>query len=69
MRTPGKRHRNPAIAGQGRLILPGAPSHENRARYPRDHCGRADRQAARAHLRMQRDAAVTRAVPRPGAAA
>uniref|UniRef100_UPI003F4922DE hypothetical protein n=1 Tax=Streptosporangium sp. CA-256172 TaxID=3240076 RepID=UPI003F4922DE len=68
MRTPGKRHRTGAIAGQGRLILAGAPSHANRARYPRDHRGRADHQAARAHLRMQRDAAATRA-PRPAAAA
>ncbi|WP_436764367.1 hypothetical protein [Streptosporangium sp. V21-05] len=69
MRTPGKRHRNVAIAGQGRLILAGAPSHANRPRYPRDHRGRADHQAARAYLRMQRDAAATRATLQPAAAA
>ncbi|WP_344886989.1 hypothetical protein [Streptosporangium longisporum] len=62
MRTAGRRRRTAAIAGQGRLILAGAPSHVNRPRYPRDH------QTARAHLRMQRDAAVTRAL-RPAAAA
>ncbi|MEU4835928.1 hypothetical protein [Streptosporangium sp. NPDC023615] len=68
MRTPGKRRRTAAIAGQGRLILPGAPSHANRPRYPRDHRGRADHRAARIYLQMQRDAAA-RAAARPAAAA
>ncbi|NUW47017.1 hypothetical protein [Nonomuraea rhodomycinica] len=53
MKTRGKRTaRGRAVPGQGRLILPGAPSYANRARYPRDHRGRADHRAARVHLQL-----------------
>jgi NAD(P)-dependent dehydrogenase (short-subunit alcohol dehydrogenase family) len=61
MKTRGKRTaRGRAVPGQGRLILPGAPSYANRARYPRDHRGRADHRAARVHLQLA--AAARRAI-------
>ncbi|MEV4009848.1 hypothetical protein AB0J35_05065 [Nonomuraea angiospora] len=64
MKTRGKRTaRGRTMPGQGRLILPGAPSYANRARYPRDHRGRADHRAARVHLQL---AAAARRAPQPG---
>ncbi|MFI6816078.1 hypothetical protein ACIBG7_26985 [Nonomuraea sp. NPDC050328] len=50
---PQRAHRSgPAVPGLGRLIPPGAPSHANRPRYPRNHHGRADHRAARVHLQL-----------------